>query len=64
LSKGHRKINRGEPCDCGPVCLTRVLFKVVGRSVKDNIAEHLNECDIIRGSERGFIRGLSRFTNP
>src|ERR1043165_5737992 len=33
------------------------------RIVKDNIGEHLNEHNIIKGSQHGFTRGRSCLTN-
>src|SRR6218665_4013951 len=33
------------------------------RIVKDNVVEHLNECNVIQGSQHGFTRGRSCLTN-
>ena|SRR5688572_14897193 len=58
-----KKGNRSEPCNYRPVSLTSVVYKVMERIVKDNIVEHLNEHTIIKGSQHGFTRGRSCWTN-
>ena len=58
-----KKGNRSEPCNYRPVSLTSVVCKVMERIVKDNIVEHLNEHNIIKGSQHGFTRGRSCLTN-
>jgi len=45
------------------VSLTSVVCKVMERIVKDNKADHLNENNIIKGSQHGFTRGRSCLTN-
>src|SRR6218665_2529898 len=46
-----------------PVSLTSVVYKVMERIVKDNVVEHLNEYNVIKGSQHGFTRGRSCLTN-
>src|SRR6218665_3866993 len=46
-----------------PVSLTSVVCKVMERIVKDNVVEHLNEYNVINGSQHGFTRGRSCLTN-
>ena len=52
---------RSEAGNYRPVSLTSVVCKVMERIIKDNIVEHLNEHDIIKGSQHGFTRGRSVF---
>src|SRR6218665_829297 len=58
-----KKGNRSDPCSYRPVSLTSVMCKVMERIVKDNIVEHLNEYNVIKGSQHGFTRGRSCLTN-
>src|SRR6218665_292070 len=55
--------NRSDPGNYRPVSLTSVVCKVMKRIVKDNVVEHLNEYNIIKGSQHGFTRGRSCLTN-
>src|SRR6218665_2164632 len=52
----------GNP-DYRPVSLTSVVCKVMERIVKDNVVEHLNEYNVIKGSQHRFTRGRSCLTN-
>jgi len=45
------------------VSLTSVVSKVMERIVKDNVVQHLNEYNVIKGSQREFTRGRSCLTN-
>ena len=58
-----KKGNRSEPCNYRLVSLTSVVCKAMERIVKDNVVEHLNEYNIIMGSQHGFTRGRSCLTN-
>jgi len=58
-----KKGNRSDPCNYRPVSLTSIVCKVMERIVKDNIVEHLNEHNIIKGSQHGFTGGRSCLTN-
>src|SRR6218665_2879287 len=57
-----KKGNRSDPCNYRPVSLTSVVCKVMKRIVKDNVVEHLNECNVIKGSQHGFTKGRSCLT--
>src|SRR6218665_2763143 len=54
-----KKGNRSYPCKYRKVSLTSVMCKVKERIVKDNIVEHLNEYNVIKGSQHGFTRSRS-----
>ena len=58
-----KKGNRSDPCNYSPVSLTSVVCKVMERLVKDNAVEHLNDYNVINGSQHGFTRGRSCLTN-
>src|SRR6218665_2477967 len=58
-----RNWNRSDPCNYRPVSLTSVVCKVMERIVKNYVVEHLNEFNVIRGSQHGFTRGRSCLTN-
>src|SRR6218665_2362688 len=60
-----KKGNRSDSCNYRPVSLTSVVYKVMERIVKDrpNVVEHLNEYNVIKGSQHGFTRGRSYLTN-
>src|SRR6218665_2030398 len=58
-----KKGSRSDPCNYRPVSLTSVVCKVMERIVKDNVVEHLNEFNVIKGSQHGFTRGRSCLTN-
>jgi len=58
-----KKGNRSDPCNHRPVRLTSVVCKVMERIVKDNVVEHLNEYNVIKGSQSGFTKGCSCLTN-
>ena len=58
-----KKGNRSDPCNHRPVRLTSVVCKVMERIVKDNVVEHLNEYNVIKGSQHGFTRGRLCLTN-
>ena len=58
-----KKGNRSDPGNYRPVSLTSVVCKVMERIVKDNVVEHLNEYNVIKGSQHGFTRGRSCLTN-
>src|SRR6218665_3000021 len=58
-----KKGNRSDPGNYRPVSLTSVVCKVMERIVKDNVVEHLNEYNVIKGSQNGFTRGCSCLTN-
>ena len=58
-----KKGNRSEPSNYRPVSLTSVACKVMERIVKDNIVKHMEEHDIIKGSQHGFTKGRSCLTN-
>src|SRR6218665_1050143 len=45
------------------ISLTSVVCKVMERIVKDEVVEHLNEYNVIKGSQHGFTRGRSCLTN-
>src|SRR6218665_2764881 len=59
FKKGHRI----DPGNYRPVSLTSVVCKVMERIVKDNVVEHLNEYNVIKGSQHGFTTGRSCLTN-
>src|SRR6218665_3125096 len=48
-----------DPGNYRPVSITSVVCKVMERIVKDNVVEHLNEYNVIKGSQHGFTRGRS-----
>src|SRR6218665_2290217 len=57
---------KGNISDSGnyrPVSLTSVVCKVMERIVKGNVVDHLNEYNVIKGSQHGFTRGRSCLTN-
>src|SRR6218665_1083993 len=58
-----KKRNRSDPCNYKPVSLTSVVCKVMERIVKDNVMEHLNEYNVIKGSQHGFTKGRSCLTD-
>ena len=58
-----QKGNKSGQCNYRPVSLTSVVYKVMDRIVKDNIVEHLYECNIIKGSQHGFTSGRSCLIN-
>src|SRR6218665_3513513 len=58
-----KKGNRSDPGNYRPVCRISVVCKVMERIVKDNVVEHLNGYNVIKGSQHGFTRGRSCLTN-
>src|SRR6218665_567494 len=58
-----KKGNRSNPCNYREVSLTSVVCKVMERIVKDNVVEHSNEYNVVKGSQHRFTRGRSCLTN-
>src|SRR6218665_956071 len=50
--------NRSDPCNYRPVSLTSVVCKVMEKIVKDNVVEHLNESNVIKGTHNELLKGV------
>ena len=59
-----KKGNRNDPGNSyRPVSLTSVVCKEMERIVKNNRVDHLNEYNVIKGSQHGFTSGRSCLIN-
>ena len=58
-----KKGSKGEAGNYRPVSLTSVPCKVMETIVKDKLVEHLEENNLIRTSQHGFLKGKSCATN-
>ena len=59
FKKGSKK----DPGNYRPVSLTSIAGKILERIVKKQMVQHLEENDILRSTQHGFISGRSCLTN-
>ncbi|PKU40584.1 rna-directed dna polymerase from mobile element jockey-like [Limosa lapponica baueri] len=59
----HRKGQKDDPGNYRPVSLTSVPGKVMEQIILSTIAQCMNDTQVIRPSQQGFMRGRSCLTN-
>ena len=58
-----KKGSKGSPGNYRPVSLTCVLCKVMESLIRDSIVNHLEQHNLLRNSQHGFLAGKSTLTN-
>jgi hypothetical protein len=59
----HKKGRKSLPTNYRPVSLTSIVCKMLETIIKEHILLHLDQHDLIKDSQHGFLRGKSTLTN-
>ena len=59
----YKKGDKSSPGNYRPVSLTSIVCKILESVMKDSIFEHLEQHNLIKGTQHGFLSGRSCLTN-